>query len=241
MCLILAAEHPLAGECWIPPKKDTHVQGQRRSPNKMVGGVKSRLESNPSQRHLEGSNKALCTSGDPAETEPDLPLSVWVLRSGSAVACCRGRGSGHSRPGYGINPLPELTVSHIDIKFFSVLVWLIVSKQFGQTMWFILNIWVSTPAPWSLEINSWIFFGRTDAEDEAPKLWRPDAKSQFVGKGPDAGKDWGQEEKGATEDVMVGWHYQLNGHEFEQTPGDSGGQRNLACCRPWSHKESELT
>ena len=67
------------------------------------------------------------------------------------------------------------------------------------------------------ENQSWIFIGRTDAEAEAPLLWPPDAKSQLSGKNPDAGKDWRQEEKGATEDEMVGWHRQLNGHESEQT------------------------
>jgi len=67
----------------------------------------------------------------------------------------------------------------------------------------------------------WIFIGRTDAEDEAPVLWPPDVKSWLIGKDPDAGKDRGQEEKGATEDEMDGWHHRLNGPEFEQTPGDS--------------------
>ena len=73
------------------------------------------------------------------------------------------------------------------------------------------------------ENQSWIFTGRTDAEAEAPILWLPDAKSQLIGKDPDAGKDWGQEEKGTTEDEMVGWHHWLNGHEFEQAPGDGEG------------------
>ena len=73
----------------------------------------------------------------------------------------------------------------------------------------------------------WIFIGRTDAEAEAKILWPPDANSQFIGKDPDAGKDWEQEEKGATEDEMVGWHYWLNGHEFEQIPGDSEGQESM--------------
>ena len=68
-----------------------------------------------------------------------------------------------------------------------------------------------------------MFIGRTDAEVEAPLLWPPDVKSWFTGKDSDAGEDWGQEEKWATKDEMVGWHHQLNGHEFEQTPGDSGG------------------
>ena len=85
-------------------------------------------------------------------------------------------------------------------------------------------------------IQSWIFIGRTDAE--VPILWPPDAKSWLTGKDPDAGKDWGQEEKRVTEDEMIGWHHWLNGHEFEQTPGNSEGQRNLACCSPWGHKES---
>ena len=85
----------------------------------------------------------------------------------------------------------------------------------------------------------WIFTGRTDAEAEAPILWSPDAKSWLTGKDPDAGKDWRQEEKGATEDEMVGWHHRLDGHGFEQTPGDSEGQRSLACCSPWRHKESD--
>ena len=79
--------------------------------------------------------------------------------------------------------------------------------------------------------QSWIFIGRTDTE--APILWPPDAKSQFIRKDPDAGKDWGQEEKGMTEDEMVGWHHQLNGLKFEQTPGDGEQQGSLVCCSPW--------
>ena len=71
--------------------------------------------------------------------------------------------------------------------------------------------------------QSWICIGRTDAEAEAPILWPPDAKSWLTGKYPDAGKDWRQEEKGSIVDGMVGWYHQLNGHEFEQTPGDSEG------------------
>ena len=72
----------------------------------------------------------------------------------------------------------------------------------------------------------WIFMGRTDAEAEALMLWPPDVKSWLIGKDPDAGKDWGQE-KGVTEGEMVGWHHQLNGHECEQTLGDSEGQGSL--------------
>ena len=80
--------------------------------------------------------------------------------------------------------------------------------------------------------QSWIFIGGTDAEAEAPILWPPNAKSWLIGKDPDAGKDWRQEEKGTTEDEMVGWHHRLNGHEFEQAPGVGDGQGSLTCCSP---------
>ena len=76
----------------------------------------------------------------------------------------------------------------------------------------------------------WIFIGRTDAEVEAPILWQSDAKNWLIWKDLDAGKDWRQGEKGVTEDVMVRWHHWLDGHDFEQTPGDSKGQGSLACC-----------
>ena len=82
--------------------------------------------------------------------------------------------------------------------------------------------------------QSWIFTGRTDAEAEAPILWRPDAKSQLIRKDPDSGKDWRQ--KGTTEEEMVGWHHWLDGHEFEQAPGDGEGQGSLAGCSLWGHK-----
>ena len=89
--------------------------------------------------------------------------------------------------------------------------------------------------------QSWIFIGRTFAKAETPVLWPPDAKNWLTGKDPDAGKDWRQEGKGTTEDEMVGWHHQLNGHEFEQNLGVSDGQGSLACCSPWSHKELDMT
>ena len=89
--------------------------------------------------------------------------------------------------------------------------------------------------------QSWIFIGRTDAEAEVPILWPPDGKNWLIGKDPDAGKDWRQEEKGTTEDEMVGWHYQFNGHEFEQALGVGDGQGGLGSCSPWGHKESDTT
>ena len=87
--------------------------------------------------------------------------------------------------------------------------------------------------------KSLIFIGRTDAEASMP--WPTDANSWLIGKDPDDGKDWRQEEKGTTEDKMVGWHHWLSGHESEQTQGDSEGQGSLACCRPQGHTESDTT
>ena len=82
----------------------------------------------------------------------------------------------------------------------------------------------------------WIFTGRTDAEAETLILWTPDVKSWLIGKDPDAGRDWGQEEKGTTEDKMVGWHHRLNGHGFGWTPGVGDGQRGLVCCGSWGRR-----
>ena len=87
----------------------------------------------------------------------------------------------------------------------------------------------------------WIFIGRTDAEAETPILWPPDEKNRLIGKDPDAGKDWGQEEKGVAEDEMVRWHHQLSGHEYGQTQGDGEGQGGLACCGSWGHKDLDTT
>ena len=89
--------------------------------------------------------------------------------------------------------------------------------------------------------QSWIFIGRIDVAAETPILWPPDAKSWLIGKDPDAGKDWRQEEKGMTEDEMVGWHHWLDGHEFEQALGVGDGQGTLVCCTPWGRKESDTT
>ena len=84
--------------------------------------------------------------------------------------------------------------------------------------------------------QSLIFIERADAEAEAPKFWPPDSKSWLIRKDPEVEKPWRQEEKGMTEGEMVGWHHWLNGHEFEQAPGDGEGQGSLACFSPWSHK-----
>ena len=89
--------------------------------------------------------------------------------------------------------------------------------------------------------QSWMFIGRTDIEVEAPILWPPDTKNWIIEKAPDAGKDWSWEEKGMTEDEMVGWHHRLGGHEFEQALGVGDGWESLACCSPWGRKESNRT
>ena len=87
----------------------------------------------------------------------------------------------------------------------------------------------------------WDFFGRNDAKAETPVLWPPHAKSWLIGKDFDAGRDWGQEEKGMTEDEMAGWHHWLNGRESEWTPGVGDGQGGMACCDSYSRKESDKT
>ena len=89
--------------------------------------------------------------------------------------------------------------------------------------------------------QSWIVTGSTDDKAEAPVLWPPDAKNWLIGKDPVAGKDWRQEQKGMTEDEMVGWHHWLDGHEFEQALGVGDGQGGLVCCSPWGCKESDTT
>ena len=89
--------------------------------------------------------------------------------------------------------------------------------------------------------QSWVFFGRNDAKAETPVLWPPPVKSWPIGKDSAAGRDWGQEEKGTTEDEMAGWHHRLDGREFEWTPGDGDGQGGLACCNSWGCKESDTT
>ena len=89
--------------------------------------------------------------------------------------------------------------------------------------------------------QSWIFIGRIDAEAETPILWPLDVKNWLIRRDSDAGQDWRQEEKGTTEDEVVGWHHWLDGPKFEQAPGVADGQGGLACCSPWGHKKSDRT
>ena len=101
--------------------------------------------------------------------------------------------------------------------------------------------WTARRSSQSIGDQSCVFIGRTDVEAETPILWPPGAKSWLIGKDPDVGKDWGQEEKGMTEDEMVGWHHWLNGHGFGWTLGVGDGQGGLVCCNPWGHKEWDMT
>ena len=126
--------------------------------------------------------------------------------------------------------------------------WRMLSTEELMLWTVVLEKTLESPLDWkgiqpvhSKEGHSWVFIGRTDAEAETPILWPPDAKSWPIGKDPDAGKDWGQEEKGMTEDEMVEWHQWLIGHEFGWTPGVGDGQEGLACCSPWGCKESDTT
>ena len=89
--------------------------------------------------------------------------------------------------------------------------------------------------------QSWVFIGRTDIEAETPILWPPNVKSWLTGKDPDTGTDWRQEEKGMTEDEVVGWYHRLDGHGFGWTPGVGYGQGGMACCDSWDCKESNTT
>ena len=88
--------------------------------------------------------------------------------------------------------------------------------------------------------QSWVLFGKIDAKAETPILWPPHAKSWLIGKDSDAGRDWGQEEKGMTEDEVAGWHHRLDGHEFGWTLGIGDGQGGLACCNSWGRKELDM-
>ena len=97
--------------------------------------------------------------------------------------------------------------------------------------------------PWTARRSnqSWVFFGRNDAKAETPILWPPHVESWLTGKDPDSGRDWGQEEKGATQDMMAGWHQRLDRYEFGWTLGVGDGQAGLACCNSWGRKESDTT
>ena len=128
--------------------------------------------------------------------------------------------------------------------------WTVKKAEHGRIAAFELWCWRRLESPWDCkEIQSvpsegdhpWDFFGRNDAKAETLVLWLPHRKSWLIGKDPDAGRDWGQEEKGTTEDEMAGWHHWLDGCESQWTLGVDDGQGGLACCDSWGCKESDLT
>ena len=115
--------------------------------------------------------------------------------------------------------------------------WTVVLETTLESPWHCKEIQPVHPK----EDHSWVFTGRTDVEAETPILWPPDVRSWPIRKDPEAGKDWGQEEKGTTEDEMVRWHHWLNGHGFGWTPGVGDGQGGLACYSSWGRKELDTT
>ena len=111
----------------------------------------------------------------------------------------------------------------------------------GKDSWETLGLRRSNQSILKEISQSWVFFERKDAKAETPVLWPPHAKSWLIGKDSDAGRDWGQEEKGTTEDEMAGWHHHLDGSESEWTPEVGDGQGGLVCCDSWGRKESDMT
>ena len=156
------------------------------------------------------------------------PLSrIWMLRAGEKVVWVPS--ALHSQPSS--HSCPEGRYQTFLSFFLIIAIWFCQKNQ-GQP--FVL-IWICVKTVYPKENQPWIFTGRSDAE--APTFWPPDVKSQLFGKDPDAGTDWGQEEKRVTEDELFGWHHWLNGHKFEQTPGDSEGWGGLACCSLWGRQD----
>ena len=115
--------------------------------------------------------------------------------------------------------------------------WTVVLEKTLESPW----DWKAIQPVHSEGDQPWVFFGRNEAKAETPVLWPPPVKSWLIGEDSDAGRDWGQEEKGTPEDEMAGWHHRLDGHEFEWTPGVGDGQGGLACCDSWGCKESDTT
>ena len=110
----------------------------------------------------------------------------------------------------------------------------------GEDSWESLGLQGDPSSPF-WRSQPWGFFGGNDAKAETPILWPPHAKGWLIRKDPDAGRDWGQEDKGMTEGEIAGWHHWLDGREFEWTPGVDDGQGGLACCDSWGHKELDTT
>ena len=117
---------------------------------------------------------------------------------------------------------------------------LILNCGVGEDSWESLGL-QEDPTAYPKGDQPWVFIGKTDAKAETPVFWAPHVKSWLIGKDPDAGRDWEQEETGTTEDEMAGWHHRLDAREFEWTPGVGDGQGGLVCCHSWGGKESDTT
>ena len=143
---------------------------------------------------------------------------------------------GPSSQGYGFSS------GHVDVgdgqwRKLSAEELMLLNYGVGEDSWVSLDCKEIQPVH-SEGYKPWDFFGRNDAKAETPVVWPPHAKSWLIGKDSDAGRDCGQEEKGMTEDEMAGWHYWLDGREFEWTPGVGDGQGGLACCDSWGRKDT---
>ena len=154
-------------------------------------------------------------------------ISSWLLQQSTAAAPYLGRG---------VAPLCRSTPAPSQPTLLSWCFWTVVLEKTLESPLDCKEIQPVHPKG----DQSWVFIGRTDAEAETPVLWPPDANSWLILKDHDAGKDWGQE-KGMTEDEIIGWHHQLNGHGFGRTPGVGDGQGGLACCGSPGLKEMETT
>ena len=171
-----------------------------------------------------------CPSPTPRVCPNSCPLSWWCHPTISSSVIL-----------FSSCPLPQhqslfqwISSSHQVLKV------LVFQLQHQSFQWIFRFDFFNDCLVWSLSCVSgnqpWILIGRINAEAEALILWPPDPKNWFIGKDSDAGNNWRQEEKGITEDKMIGWHHWLNGHKFEQTPGGSEGHGSLACCSSWGHR-----
>ena len=165
----------------------------------------------------------------PRLTSLDLQMRSWIRTcsfTGDLLYCSLILGLGKS-PGGGIG---------CPLQYF----WVFLVAQVVKNLPALWETWIQSLG-WEdpLEKGTWMFTGRTDAE--APVFWSSDESRWLIEKVPDAGKDWGQKEKRASEDEMAGIHHWCNEHELGQTPGDGEGQGRLECCSPWGRKELDMT
>ena len=191
------------------------------------------------------------TDTHPPLPRPSIPLLFSSVRSSVSQRCLSVNVIAWKKSAMGCRAKVRLVKAMIfPIVMYGCESWTIKKADCQRSDAFELWCWRRLDSPLDFKkikpVNpkgnqSWIFIGRTDAEDEIPILWPIDVKNWLVGKDSDAGKDWRWEKKGMTDDEMVGWHYWLDGHEFEQALGVGERLGSLACYSPWGHKESDTT